>query len=207
MAGVRDILAIPNMYKKFENMFARKNAQKAFADEYFRDNIADANILDLGCGTADIVLGIEGYQLYVGVDCSQKYIKYDQSKYSHIAHTEFYCMDLNEFVENCSRKFDLVIMMGVLHHINDEAVENAMENIKKVMSSQGQFVSLDPCYTDRMNPIAKLICKLDRGKYVRSEVEYYRLMKKHWKNVWYEIRKDTLRFLPYSQIVFKTNML
>lgn len=97
----------------------------------------------------------------------------------------------------------MILLIGVIHHISDDEVEKAMISIKNLLNKGGIFISHDPCYTKDMNPIARILCKLDRGQYVRYKEQYIKMMNKFWDDIWYEIQTDTLRFLPYSVIIFK----
>ena len=78
-----------------------------------------------------------------------------------------------------------------------------MHSILKLLDDGGVFVSQDPCYTKHMNPIARLLCKLDRGYYVRSMDQYVDLLNDFWTKMKYDLKTDTLRFLPYSVIEFE----
>ena len=55
-----------------------------------------------------------------------------------------------------------------------------------------------------MNPIAWILCSLDRGRYVRRKEAWISLMKCHRDRVWYEVRTDTLS-VPYSLIIFRNS--
>lgn len=100
----------------------------------------------------------------------------------------------------------MILMIGVIHHISDDEIEKAMTSIKKLLDKDGIFITLDPCYTKAMNPIARILCKLDRGQYVRYKEQYIKMMNKFGGDTWYEIQTNTLRFLPYSVIVFKNKV-
>lgn len=198
---LRKILDYPLFYRVFENIVIKRNGRAEFVKRYI-SNVTGKRILDLGCGTADILACIENELCYVGIDNNSRYIAENREKYEKRSNVKFYHTDLNQYAAKCKKKYDLVLMMGVMHHISDDEVDKAMENIKKLLDAGGEFVSLDPCYTEHMNPIAWILCRLDRGKYVRTKAEWIELMSRHWKNIWHEERKDTL-ILPYSVIVFR----
>ena len=199
---IRRLLNLPDVYRKFERIIARKNGRQDFCDRYI-GRVQGKRILDLGCGTGDILDCISGEAEYVGIDNNSRYIDQDKVRFGERKTASFYCTDLNVYAKESKRKFDMILMTGVIHHISDKEVEMVMDNIKTLLDCKGVFISLDACYVKKMNPIAKLLCRLDRGQYVRYKEQYLDIMNKHWSNVWYEIRTDTLRFLPYSVIVFK----
>ncbi len=199
---IRKILGFAFMYDLFGKIIGSPGTKKKF--DFIRDYVGNATglrILDLGCGTCNILRHIQGEEKYVGIDMNEHYIEVAKQEFAERTTASFYCMDLNAFAEQCETEFDLVVMSGVMHHITDAEVDAAMESIKMILSKEGRFVSQDGVYTDGMNPIARLLLDWDRGKYVRHERDWLRLMKKHWGEVHYEIRTDTLR-LPYSLIVF-----
>ena len=71
---VRRVLETPGVYAWFQKTVAKKNGRKNFLEEYLGD-VKGKRILDLGCGTADVLEYIEGEKLYVGIDYNEQYIK------------------------------------------------------------------------------------------------------------------------------------
>lgn len=199
---LRRLLDLPFFYNLFNKVLGKGGNGVLFSNNYL-DDVRGKKILDLGCGTADILDNLQGESLYVGIDYNREYIIEDNEKYKDRQTAKFHCIDLNTYSEKEEQKFDIVLMAGVMHHISDEDVRAALKDIKRILLPGGYFVSYDPCFTTKMNPLAKIICKLDRGKYVRHIDSYVRLQKEVWDVVNYEIHTDTLRFLPYSAVIFK----
>lgn len=198
---LRRILDIPVVYAAFQKMIAKKGARQWLLEKYIGDT-SGKRILDLGCGTADILDYIYDEKMYVGIDNNRLYIRENKKRFEDRKTCRFYYTDLNTYSEKVSQKFDIVLMIGVMHHIDDNEVEQVMKSIKRIIADGGVFISFDACYTKGMNPIARLLCMLDRGRYVRYADEFIATQKKYWTNVKYDIRTDTLRFLPYSVIIF-----
>lgn len=198
---IRKIFNFPKLYSVFQTVIGKKGIREDFLLKNIV-NFDNKSVLDLGCGTANILEFINNESLYVGIDNNQKYINYNKKTWGHRENCVFFYGDLNDYVAKTSEKFDVVLMFGVMHHIDDAAVKNCLDNIKKLLKPGGFFVSHDPCYTKKMNFIAKIICKLDRGRYVRYEEEYVKIQKQFFLNVKYVIRKDCLHFFPYSVIYF-----
>ena len=198
----RRLLNLPIVYRLFEDFIAKKNGRQIFYDRYVGD-VEGKYILDLGCGTGDILDCITGEKRYIGIDNNKKYIEQNKERFKGRKTANFYYADLNTYAEKCEGKFDMILLIGVIHHISDDEVEKAMISIKNLLNKGGIFISHDPCYTKDMNPIARILCKLDRGQYVRYKEQYIEMMNKFWDDIWYEIQTDTLRFLPYSVIIFK----
>ena len=197
---VRKLLNNTKFYQFFQKMIGKKSFPEYFASKYIGDT-SGLSILDLGCGPADVLKYIHDEKLYVGIDFNENYIESDKKSFSDRQTCQFLCTDLNSFAESTSQKFDLVIMMGVMHHISDTEVEQCLASIKRIIAKDGRFVSFDPCYTKGMNPIARLLCMLDRGRYVRYAEDFVRLQQKYWTDIKYEVKTDGLK-LPYSRILF-----
>ena len=197
---IRKLLNIRLFYSAFEKIIGKKEFSKFFFSDYIGD-ISNLNVLDLGCGPADVLKFIHGEKLYVGIDNNENYIKSARNRFAERQTCQFYCNDLNSYAESTSQKFDLILMLGVMHHIDDEQLDQCMKSIKRIIAKGGRFVSIDCCYTKKMNPIARLLCMLDRGRYVRNADDFVRLQQKYWTDVNFEIRTDGL-ILPYSRILF-----
>lgn len=89
---------------------------------------------------------------------------------------DFYCCSVNELDTIELPPIDIVILKGVLHHLSDETVKNMMACLSKVMKPNARFISLDPTFTERQNPIAKFFVSKDRGVNVRTFNNYKNLL-------------------------------
>ena len=157
-------------------------------------------MLELGCGTCDFLYYFENCY-YTGIDLDPKYIEKAKKRYHNRKNTQFICKDLNEFAKDCNDRYDLILMTGVIHHISNAEVEECFSIIKRLLSEDGIFFSFDAVYVDGMSCFEKFLADLDRGKYVRHKDEYVTMNLKHWKNVFYECRNDTM-YLPFNVIIF-----
>lgn len=93
-------------------------------------------------------------------------------------------------------------MNGLLHHMSDNQVVKLFQKVKRVLTSQGQIVTLDGCYVKGQSFIAKRLLDYDRGKFIRQEHDYVRLASKIFTSVVTHIRHD-LMFIPYTLIIMK----
>ncbi len=196
---VRKILGVPFIYDLFQLINGAKRRHKIMVRDYIGD-VHGLKVLDLGCGTCDILEYLEGCD-YVGEDLDSYYIESARKKYANRKNTSFICEDVNEFAARCNEKFDIVLMMGILHHINDEEVNRCMESIRSLLSDGGRFISFDGAYVDELNRFERFLLNMDRGQYVRTVNHYVKLQQNHWKNIKYDVRKDMM-YLPYNIIVF-----
>jgi hypothetical protein len=92
--------------------------------------------------------------------------------------------------------------VGVLHHLDDEMVESALDLAHGLLEPGGRFVSIDPTLTDDQHPIARLLVKSDRGQHVRSPGEMAALVGSRLPGAAIWTRDDLLR-PPYTHVVVR----
>jgi len=78
---------------------------------------AECSILEVGCG-AGFAAGYLGgrYGQFMGIDYSHELIGYAR-KYNALRNVSFEVSNVNDF--DSDRKFDLILMIGLLHHLDD----------------------------------------------------------------------------------------
>jgi SAM-dependent methyltransferase len=125
-------------------------------------------ILEVGCGagfSADYLKG--KYTSYTGVDYSQNLIDY-ANKHNNYRGVNFKCLNINEF--NTDFKFDVVLMIGVLHHMPEP--ENAIKLLLKILTPKGIIVVNEP---QAGNPLIGLLRKIRKkidNNYSTDQVEF-----------------------------------
>ena len=93
-------------------------------------------------------------------------------------------------------KFDYVLLLGILHHLNDDEIKELMLLIKKILKKNGNIITEDPILIQKQNPVAKLLVKMDRGNNVRKKEEYIKIIKAHFKKINSKIYHQ--QFIPYT---------
>jgi cyclopropane fatty-acyl-phospholipid synthase-like methyltransferase len=166
-------------------------------------------ILDIGCGTADILEHLPEDAQYTGFDPNEKYIDHAQKRFKGRGH--FYCGMISketlknksiEYEEFAREKFNIILALGVLHHLNDDEVCSLFELVKNLLLPKGVFLSFDGCYTDNQSPIARLMLDMDRGKFVRTEDGYLQLAEEHFNKLEHKVINNLIN-IPYTHIVLK----
>jgi SAM-dependent methyltransferase len=77
----------------------------------------NVDILEIGCGAGFAAEYLHGsYHTYTGLDHSRELIQYAEKRNKH-SHVNFYATDFFDFREKS--KYDLIFMIGVLHHMTD----------------------------------------------------------------------------------------
>lgn len=135
-----------------------------------RELNCDKKTLDIGCGTG--VFSVL-FKDYIGIDISPRFIKYAKKKYNR----EFYVMDAIN-IEFQNNSFDNVLIVGLLHHLNDKTFLKVISEIKRVLKKNGQALILEDVPASSMNIIGKLARKFDLGSYIRRIEDYQELLEK-----------------------------
>src|SRR5215207_8251503 len=78
--AVRDVLGIAGVYRTFQRILGG-DARSTYVREYVRPG-PDDRVLDIGCGTADILeylpMGVD----YVGFDANPRYIDHARARFA-----------------------------------------------------------------------------------------------------------------------------
>jgi SAM-dependent methyltransferase len=139
-------------------------------------------LLDIGCGTADILDHLDPAVRYFGYDMSSAYIGYATSKYQHRQAT-FECARVNLMSVKELPKMDVVVATGLIHHLDVDEVGALLEIARAALKPSGRFISIDPCYSAGQSRVAKWLIDKDRGEFVRDQLEYKQLGERVFPNI------------------------
>lgn len=191
-SGIYKILSIPVFYELFQRLMGAHKSRKIFVKNFIEDNDV-RTILDIGCGPASLLEYINDVEYY-GFDISKSYIDSAKKKYGNKGH--FFAKKLSLEDLNELPKFDLVIMQGVLHHIDRNTAINLLKVAKNTLNENGRLVATDPCLEKGQNPVAKYLIKHDRGRNIKNKKGYYALASRVFKYV--DITVYHQRWIPYT---------
>ncbi|MFH1407558.1 MAG: class I SAM-dependent methyltransferase [Patescibacteria group bacterium] len=135
------------------------------------------SILDVGCGTGDYVPIVPLTVQYLGIDTNEQYLSYVKNHFK-AKNRKFLLQDATKTKFYQDKKFDIVILISILHHLSDDELSIILPQIRKVAKKAIIFTDIVP---DPGGWLPKLLVKLDRGQYVRSREEKLKLIKKHLK--------------------------
>jgi SAM-dependent methyltransferase len=167
--GIRSILSSPFVYQAFQTMMGFRSARQRVVRDYIRP-FPGIRILDLGCGPAEILDSLPTDVVYVGYDLSADYIAAAQKKFG--GRGTFHCRPLEHAEVAELEPFDLVMGIGVLHHLDDATARQFMAVAKGALKTDGRIYTLDPCLAHGQNPIARFLIGRDRGQHVRNAEGY-----------------------------------
>ena len=153
-------------------------------------------ILDLGCGTGSILNHLPKVE-YVGVDANHRYIKLANDRFG--SRGRFQVGDVTDVDSFPSGSFDLVIALGVMHHLDDEQVARTLDGVREVLRDGGRFVSHDPVLTDPQPRWSRWWVRRDRGRHVRWDRDLLALVQPQFAAVNASVTHKSLR-IPFSEI-------
>ncbi len=119
---------------------------------YFDDYLKDKNcMLDIGCGTGHMLLRYANqYQSCIGIDHSYEMLAEAKKNNKHhgITNVTLIETDLLSFLSLNNKKYDLITMVGCLHHLQPEQFEKTLTTIREVLTDDGRFLLAEPIETD-----------------------------------------------------------
>lgn len=103
--------------------------------------------------------------------------------------------------KNFDEKFDIIMANAILHHIDDKEADKLISFAAANLKQGGRFITHDGCFVENQSSLKKWLLENDRGKFVRTKDEYFKLFSKHFKNINTQTRED-LYNIPYTVIIF-----
>lgn len=198
--GLRAVLSYSKIYDLFQRFVGAKKSRAFFAERYIRAQKGN-KILDIGCGTAEIRDFLPTVEYY-GFDPNPHYIKSAQNRLCDIPDCTFFCKPVDEIEFHEFPKFDIVLALGVLHHLDDTGAVQLAKLAKSALKDKGRLILVDPCFVEGQSAVARFFAGRDRGQHVRDADGYRKLMNTAFAYVNTEIRHDMLRF-PYTHLIME----
>ena len=154
-------------------------------------------ILDVGCGIGYYSKIIDSAN-YLGIDSNEKYIDFARLHYAN-SEKDFLKMNfLCESLPNTERKANKCLLIGVIHHLSDNEVNQLFSKLSEM---DFEFIiTQDPFYS-KWHLINNFICSLDRGKYVRKVASYKKLILSHFDII--SSKRILYKNLLTTHILFK----
>jgi SAM-dependent methyltransferase len=193
----RPILNLPWAYQMWSSVVGSHGYRKTLAKEHIRARQSD-RILDVGCGPGSMVPYLPRSE-YFGFDTNPDYIQQARQRFPE-AH--FTCDRVNEYNLPQSEYFDVVIALGILHHLDDPEARQLFRMARRALKPEGRLITLDGVWVAGQSRFAKFLLSRDRGCFVRHEEQYVALASTSFSYVNSTIRHDMLR-IPYSHLILE----
>ena len=171
----------------------------------FLKPFAGARILDIGCGTAEILRHLPLDVDYSGFDMSRAYI--DAARRAHGARGRFVCSTVTasqsggELTEEAETGgYDIAMAFGVLHHLDDGQARQVFRDARRALKPGGRLVTLDPAYIPNQTFLSRFVVSHDRGRNVRYREAYADLARESFSDIEATVLPRILR-IPADNVV------
>jgi SAM-dependent methyltransferase len=191
-------MSYPAIYSNVTRLLRGKKKIRTFIDIYVRPKDHD-RVLDIGCGPGDILNFLPDVE-YFGFDQDPFYIKSAQKQFGKRG--TFFCKAVSRDAFSGNNDFDIILAMGILHHLSDGEAGELFELAHHLLRPGGRLITYDGCYKENQPAINKFILDIDRGKYVRTETAYKNLAASSFKYVSSSVREDLFN-IPYTLIIME----
>jgi SAM-dependent methyltransferase len=195
--GIRAILSNPAVYSCFQYIMGGDTFRSRFVKEFVRPH-AGMRVLDIGCGPADILAYLPGLE-YWGFDISETYIQRARARYG--CNGQFFCKELADSDLEGLPAFDVVLALGLVHHLDDDIAEKVLRLARTALRPGGRLLSVDPCLDPGQNFVSRLLVRNDRGRNVRNRSGYSALAARVFESVNVEVRHQ--RWIPYTHCLME----
>ena len=191
--SIYKVVTVPFFYEAIQNLLGRKKAFNYLAEGPLATQAGD-RVLDVGCGPGTL-LSYLGDVDYTGIDLNAPHIEQAKDKYGHMG--QFYYGNAVTDIDIAAGPYDLIICIGLLHHLEDDEAITLISSLSKRLSKRGRLVTFDPVYISRQNPIAKKLNDLDSGQNIRTQPAYAAL----FDILKFDLKSDVLKGklnVPYN---------
>ena len=159
-----------------------------------------ARLLDLGCGDGALSEHVGDVE-YTGIDHNRAYVDKAVRRHGAPGRT-FVCADLAEFAETGSGTYDVVSLIGVLHHLDDGLASDVLATALRLLAPAGRIVTVDPVFHPDQRAVARVLMALDRGRFVRHPPHYLQLAGRTGARVSHSVHFDLNPF-PYTHLIME----
>lgn len=190
--GTRAMLSHPLIYSAFQSFMGAHQFRRSFVASYVKP-FPGMKILDVGCGPADILAYLLDVD-YWGYDISEAYVAQAITRFGQRG--RFNCKQLQFEDLAVLPKFDLVLALGLLHHLDDSVAVGVLHLAYEALKQGGRLLTIDPCLDPSQNSVARFLVRNDRGQNVRDRCGYEALASKVFSSPRAEVRHRV--WIPYT---------
>ena len=199
-SGIRHLLARPRLYDLFQHMVGAYAWRRRFVRDFVAPALRPgARVIDIGCGTGDILEYLPAGVDYFGFDRNDAYIEAARKRFAGRA-AAFECRELRPGDGAGGRKFDVALAVGLMHHLDDAQALDLLRTARGVLEPSGVFFLLDPVIAPGQSALARFVVGKDRGQNVRPVDELLALCRSVFPVAQGRVDLHPI-FIPYTGIV------
>jgi SAM-dependent methyltransferase len=196
-SGFRSILSHPFIYSGFQSLLGAHRERQLLVEQFIKPN-EGMTILDIGCGPAEILAYLPPVK-YWGFDISNSYIKQATKRFGNQG--QFICKNLTLSDLQALPKFDMVLGIGLIHHLDDATAINILQLAYAALRPNGRLVTVDCCFDSSQNFMSRLLISHDRGQHVRTVEGYSALVASTFTNAVATLKHR--RWIPYTHCIME----
>jgi len=195
----RRLLELPTVYKLQQQWVGSDRIRRVYVADHLRASPGDV-VMDIGCGTAEILDHLPPVH-YLGLDANPAYIEAASARFR--ARGSFRVLSVADMrLPEFAGKADLVIGIGILHHLDDREADTCCAVAMSLLKPRGRFVTVDGVFHPGQGVVRRVVLSVDRGRHVRTREAYLALVRPHFSTVRDRIYDDLTR-LPSSFLVME----
>ena len=197
LTGLHAIFSNAALYNLAQRLVGAERARRILVQDYFPSQ-GGYRMLDIGCGTAEILRHLPEDIDYHGFDASEAYIMDARRRFG--SRGVFRAELVREAALAEIGEFDLMLAFGLLHHLDDEEAETVFGLAHQALKPSGRLITIDPVYSEKQSALARWVISKDRGQSIRSADGYRELAETHFSRIEASVRHDMLN-IPYSHLI------
>ena len=200
--GVKEaILKIPFAYRLFDSLVGKFGFSRTSLFARHLPYAPGMKILDLGCGPGTSAKYFRPSD-YLGIDIDQSYISSAKKKYPD---HRFICENFLDMPTSLvpRKGFDLILSMGVFHHLSNQQLSEYLVKAHSVLASHGRLISFDGCTYQGQPKSRRKVVLSDRGQYIRPADDLIQLIQKEGFECCASIQEDVL-LIPHSMLAISS---
>ncbi|OIO68108.1 MAG: hypothetical protein COW19_01860 [Zetaproteobacteria bacterium CG12_big_fil_rev_8_21_14_0_65_55_1124] len=202
-SGFRAIFSHPAIYNMAQRMVGAERARRMLVRDYFPP-MQGKSMLDIGCGTAEILRHLPEQMEYSGFDASESYIAEARRAFGNRG--SFRAELVSAATLGSMQQFDVVLAFGLLHHLDDSDAASLFRLAAQALKPDGMLITMDPVFAPGQHPLARWMISRDRGRCVRSPDGYQALARASFPLVNHHLRHDMLN-IPYSHTIMQCTLV
>jgi SAM-dependent methyltransferase len=136
-----------------------------------RDELGAPRVLDAGCGTGEYSPLFDPAR-YLGIDLHEGYVAFARRRNPEYRYLQ---ADLTSW-RGSGERFDLVLVNGVLHHLDDEAALALLGSALAVLAPGGRALVIEDVALPKPGLGTRLVHALDHGHHIRDAARWRELV-------------------------------
>ena len=188
----------PRVYLGIQRALGFRRARRKCIERRVRPQ-PGMRVLDVGCGPGAI-RDLLGDVQYTGFDTDSEAIAWAQRRYGDRGLFIDGALDADVAAER--GPFDLVLLFGLLHHLDDGEVAELLATCRGLLADGGRVFTLDGCYREGQPWLDRFQLDRDQGRFVRDRAGYLALAEAAFDDV-RDVILDRYTLLPYTLLVME----